>query len=213
MAGVSWEINGTEFGNCNCDYGCPCQFMGRPSSVNGDCRYAMFTQIDEGQYADVRLDGRRFVWMGGWPGAVHEGFGECIPIVDSDADEAQRDAVLQIMSGETSEPGATVFNVFAATFEKVHEPVIAPIEFFVDMENWTGKFNIPGYVDAFASPITNPITGESHRARVVLPEGFEYREAEFVSSRAHSNSAIPLEWGEGHGHIAILHMTPSGPVG
>ena len=48
MANTEWELIGTEYGNCNCDYGCPCQFNGRPSSENGDCRYATFTQIDEG---------------------------------------------------------------------------------------------------------------------------------------------------------------------
>jgi hypothetical protein len=23
---TDWEIHGMEFGNCNCSYGCPCQF-------------------------------------------------------------------------------------------------------------------------------------------------------------------------------------------
>jgi hypothetical protein len=204
-------IRGPEVTACNCNWGCPCQFNSLPT--HGDCRAAMSMRIDEGYFGDTRLDGVKFAGLFAWPGAIHEGNGECIPIVDSEADDAQRDAVLQILSGETSEPGATIFNVFAATYVKVHDPVVAPIDFMVDMENWTGKFSIPGYVDALASPIPNPVTGKSHRARVMLPEGFEYREAEFVSSRAHSNSAIPLEWGEGHGHIAILHMTPSGPVG
>ena len=27
-------------------------------------------------------------------------------------------------------------------------------------------------------PILNPVTGEKHRARIVLPNGFEYKEAE-----------------------------------
>jgi hypothetical protein len=27
-------------------------------------------------------------------------------------------------------------------------------------------------------PILNPVTGEEHRARIVLPNGFEYKEAE-----------------------------------
>ena len=75
MTGTSWVLKGVEYGNCNCDYGCPCQFNGRPSSVNGDCRYAMYTQINEGHYGEVVLDGLKFVWLGGWPGAVHEGNG------------------------------------------------------------------------------------------------------------------------------------------
>ncbi len=211
MSYPHWMIRGPEVSACNCNWGCPCQFNSLPT--HGDCRAAMVIRIEEGYFGDHDLSGVKFGGLFAWPGAIHEGNGECIPVVDSDADDAQRDAVLQIMSGETSEPGATIFNVFAATYAKVHDPVFAPIDFHVDMENWIGKFTIPGYVDAFASPITNPITGESHRARVMLPEGFEYREAEFVSSRAHSNSEISLDWNEGHGHIAILHMTPSGPVG
>ena len=57
MAAPSWVLKGIEYGNCNCDYGCPCQFNGRPSSADGSCRYATFTQIDEGRYGDVNLDG------------------------------------------------------------------------------------------------------------------------------------------------------------
>ena len=49
MTTTPWVLKGTEYGNCNCDYGCPCQFNGRPSAPNGDCRYALFTQIDEDQ--------------------------------------------------------------------------------------------------------------------------------------------------------------------
>lgn len=211
MSYPHWMIRGPDISACNCNWGCPCQFNSLPT--HGHCRAAMAMRIDEGYFGDHDLSGVLFASLFAWPGAVHEGDGEVIPVVDDRASEDQRDAVLQILSGETSEPGATVFNVFAATIARVHEPVIAPIEFHVDMENWTGRFSIPGLVDALASPITNPITGESHRARVILPEGFEYREAEFVSSRVHSSSPIPLEWNEGHGHIAIVHMTPSGPVG
>ena len=57
MTNTSWELIGTEYGSCNCDYGCPCQFMGKPSSPAGDCRYATFNHIDEGHYGDVDLDG------------------------------------------------------------------------------------------------------------------------------------------------------------
>jgi hypothetical protein len=211
MSYPHWMIRGPEVSACNCNWGCPCQFNSLPT--HGDCRAAMAMRIEEGFFGDEDLSGVIFGSLFAWPGAVHEGNGQVIPLVDDGASEAQRHAVLQIMSGETSEPGATVFNVFASTMTKVHDPIIAPIDFHVDLENWTGKFTVPGYVEAVASPITNPITGKSHRARVVLPEGFEYREAEFVSSRAHSNSDIPLDWSDGHGHIAILHMTPSGPVG
>ena len=37
----------------------------------------------------------------------------------------QRDAILRIMSGEDSEPGATFLGVYSSMLEKVHEPVFA----------------------------------------------------------------------------------------
>jgi hypothetical protein len=62
-------------------------------------------------------------------------------------------------------------------------------------------------------PIRNPVTGAPHRARVVLPHGFEYTEAEFASSTTKtSGGPIALDWANGHCHFAMLHLTPSGPV-
>jgi hypothetical protein len=210
MSYPDWMIRGPEVSTCNCNWGCPCQFNSVPTF--GNCRAAVAMRIDEGHFGEVDLAGVLWAGMFAWPGAIHEGHGECLAIIDERATDAQRDAVLQIMSGQTSEPGATIFSVFAATYDTVHEPVVAPIEFTVDTQAWTGSFSIPGYVDGHATPIANPVTGETHRARVVLPEGFEYREAEFVSSHTRSDSVIPLEWTDGHGHIAMLHMGPGGPI-
>jgi hypothetical protein len=33
---VKWRIKGREFVNCNCSYGCPCQFNAPPT--HGNCR-------------------------------------------------------------------------------------------------------------------------------------------------------------------------------
>jgi hypothetical protein len=169
-------------------------------------------RIDEGHYGDTALDGLLWSALFAWPGAIHEGNGEALIILDEHADAEQQAALLSILSGASSEPGATVFNVFASTLSKLHDPVQASIAFELDESNWTGHFSVPGYIDANASPIANPITGETHRARVMLPEGFEYREAEFVSSHTHADGPIPLDWADGHGHIAMIHMTASGPV-
>ena len=34
---IQWEIRGREFGNCNCDYSCPCQFNALPT--HGDIEH------------------------------------------------------------------------------------------------------------------------------------------------------------------------------
>ena len=211
MADIDWMIKGPEISTCNCDWGCPCQFNALPT--HGDCRAGAAMRIDEGYVGDVRLDGLTWIGMFAWPKAIHEGNGEGFAVIDENASDAQFDALLAILSGETSEPGATMFSVFATTLTKMHPPVRAPIEFEVDYDNWTGRFSAPELISADASPIANPITGETHRARVTLPEGFEYREAEFVSSRTRATGPVALEWQGGHAHIAMLHMTPSGPVG
>ncbi len=210
MTEYDWRLRGLEVNTCNCSWGCPCQFNSLPT--HGNCRAVGAMHIDDGYFGDIRLDGLRWAVLFAWPGAVHEGNGECLPIVDERADTRQRDALLQILSGETSEPGATHFSVFASTMSKTHEPIVAPIEFEADYEAGTGRISIPGVVEATASPIRNPVDGSVHRARVQLVGGFEYKEAEFVGGSATSVSAIPLRWDEGHGHIVRMDITPSGPL-
>jgi hypothetical protein len=210
MAYVDWSIQGPELATCNCDWGCPCQFNARPT--HGNCRAAVGMRIDRGHFGDVRLDGLAWIGLFAWPGAIHEGKGEVQPIVDERADQRQREAILKILSGEETEPGATIFNVMSTVVDTVHEPMFAPIEFETDAEARTGRFAVPGIVEARGEPITNPVTGAEHRARVVLPHGFEYTEAEFASSATRATGKVPLDWMRGHGHFAMLHLGPSGPV-
>ncbi len=35
---IDWAIKGREFANCNCSYGCPCQFNALPT--DGTCKAA-----------------------------------------------------------------------------------------------------------------------------------------------------------------------------
>ena len=53
-----------------------------------------------------------------WPGAIHEGNGEAIAFVDERADEAQREALLRIMTGQDTDPFATMFAVYASTVDE-----------------------------------------------------------------------------------------------
>lgn len=210
MSYTDWTIRGPFAATCNCNWGCPCQFNGRPS--HDHCHAALAMRIDEGHFGDVRLDGATWAALVAWPGAIHEGGGECLPILDEHTTDEQRAAILTILSGQETEPGATVFNVFAATYATVHEPRIAPVEFEADVASCTASFRVPGLVEASGEPIRNPVTGEPHRVQVTLPEGFEYHQAEFGSSRARAAEPIAMEWAQGHGHFFEMHMTPYGPV-
>jgi hypothetical protein len=90
MAYVEWEITGREFVNCNCAYGCPCQFNALPT--HGHCMGVAGYQIEEGHFGGTRLDGLQAVWIGQWPGPIHEGQGTMQILIDERANPAQRAA-------------------------------------------------------------------------------------------------------------------------
>ncbi|ASY64948.1 hypothetical protein SJ05684_c35330 [Sinorhizobium sojae CCBAU 05684] len=210
MVDVKWTIKGREFIHCNCAYGCPCQYNALPTQ--GNCRAIGVVEIEEGHHGDIRLDGLRCGIIVAWPGAIHEGGGEVVPIVDERASEEQREALLRIMSGQDTEPGATFFQVFSTTFDKVHDPVFAPIEFEMDVDGRTARVNVPGWIEARGEPIVNPVTGTPHRARLTLPDGFEYDTCEVGRGWATTTGPVTVSLSDSHAHFAKLHMTESGVV-
>lgn len=210
MPNSDWMIKGPEIATCNCAWGCPCQFNSLPT--NGDCRAGVAMRIDQGHFGKTKLDGLHWVILAAWPKAIHLGNGEAQPIVDERADAAQREALLKILGGQDTEPGATFFNVFAGTFKTVHEPLFKQIEFESSMEERKGRFRVAGIIDANVEPIRNPVTGQPHRAQVTLPHGFEYHTAEYASSKTRAQAGIALEWDKGHAHLTMLHLTQRGPV-
>lgn len=205
-----WEIQGSELINCNCSYGCPCQFNALPT--HGNCEAMGGIAINKGHYGNVRLDGLKIGVVFQWPGAVHEGKGKCQPVVDVKASPEQREALLKIMSGQDSEPFATMFAVYASTMEKVFDPIFTKIEYDVDVDARRGKVRAEGVFELEAEPIRNPVSGNEHRARIDLPHGFEYEIAEIgsASSRSHGNLAIELK--NSYGQFARLHMNNKGPI-
>ena len=160
---IPWEFKATELSTCNCAYGCPCQFNALPTY--GNCEAMVGLQFHEGHFGETSLAGLRAVAIMQWPGPVHEGGGKAFIIIDEAADEAQREALLTILSGGETEPGATIFNVFSATYEEVFDPAFAPIEMEVDVEARRGHVHVEGYAESSGRPILNPVTGEEHRAR------------------------------------------------
>jgi hypothetical protein len=208
MTDVKWSIKAREFVNCNCSYGCPCQFNGLPTY--GDCRAVVGMQIDEGHHGDTRLDGLRFVSILRWPGAIHEGKGEAAVVIDERASEPQRAALLRIVTGQDTEPGATIFQVFSTTFEKLHEPIFAPIDFDVDIDARKGRLVVRGITEGRGEPIKNPVTGAAHRARIDIPDGFEYSLAEI--GRGWSKVARPMQFtlADSYAQFAHVNLCQSG---
>ncbi len=210
MAHIDWEMKAREFTNCNCDYGCPCQFNSLPS--DGTCRAVAGFDIDTGHFGDIRLDGLRAGAIFNWPGAVHEGNGTAQLIIDESADESQREALLKILTGQEQDPGSTVFNVFASTLTTVHDPIFAHIDLDIDVEARKATMRVAGVIEASGEPIKNPITGAEHRARIDLPNGFEYRLAEVASGTSKITGSMSFDLDASHAHLAYLHFNSSGVV-
>ena len=183
-----------------------------PFQPRAICEAIAGIQIDEGHYGDVDLSGLRIVTIFYWPGPIHEGNGKYQPIVDERADEKQREALLSIMSGEDTEPFATMFAVFASTVTQVFDPIFAPIDFEVDVDGRTGRLSIPGIAEMKGEPIRNPVTGNIHRARIDLPNGFEYTLAEMGSGTSKSTGNIALELTNSYGQFADIHLNNHGIV-
>lgn len=206
-----WEFTGRELVNCNCEYGCNCQFNALPDK--GYCEAVAAIHIDEGKHGETRLDGLTIVAIFKWPGAVHQGNGEALPIVDERADERQREALLKIMSGQDTDPFATVFAVFASTITNFHEPVFAPIEFEVDVDGRSGRLSVPGYVEMTGEPIRNPVTGAVARPQIVLPDGFEYEVANIGSASSRTTGGpMELQIESKYAQFANLHLSTHGVV-
>lgn len=207
---TEWKIKGLQYVNCNCDYGCPCQFNSLPT--HGDCNALCAGEVTEGHHGDTDLDGLRWACVLKWPGPIHEGNGEALMIVDQRANAQQREALLRILAGEDTDPGATHFNVFASTMNEVHEPLFAEIDFECDVDGRRATVTIDGVMDAQGEPIRNPVTGGEHRVRIGLPEGFEYSIAEVASGTGKTMGAIPLQFQDSHAHFVNLNIGSHGVI-
>jgi hypothetical protein len=210
MVDAQWTIKGREFINCNCSYGCPCQFNGLPTY--GNCQAVAGFEIEQGHHGSTRLDGLKFVAIFSWPKAIHEGNGEAAVVVDERATPAQREALLRILTGQDTEPGATVFNVFAATLTKLHDPIFAPIDFQVDIAARKARLMVQGVTEGRGEPILNPVTGAQHRVRIDMVDGFEYKLAEIGRGWSKTSGPIKLDLADSYGQFAEIHLCQSGIV-
>ena len=205
-----WELKGRELVNCTCEYGCNCQFNALPDK--GHCHAVAAIIIDKGHYGDVRLDGLNIAAIFKWPAAIHEGNGEAIAFVDERADEKQREALLKIMTGQDTDPFATMFAVYASTVTKMNAPVFTKIEADIDVDGRKARVVVPDYVEMSGRPIRNMVTGAESRAQIALPDGFEYALAEIGSASSRTGGPVQVEIDEKYGQFARLHLNNNGVV-
>jgi hypothetical protein len=207
---TEWTMTGTELANCNCVCGCPCQFSQLPT--HGSCEAYCFVQIDKGKYGDVALDGLRWGIVATWPGPIHKGNGTLQAVVDERGDARQRAALEAIAHGKDTEPGKIVWAVYAAMTTKFLPTLARPIDLTIDVDKRAATVRVPGIVDGRIEPIRNPVTGAESRARINLPNGFEFTEAEVASGTGRTTGDIKLDFTNTHAHLARYHWSTHGVV-
>lgn len=171
---TKWQMKVLFLDACNCDWGCPCQFMAQPT--HGNCEGIGAFHIKTGKHGDVNLDGLNMAMAASWPGAIHEGHGRGAFYVDDRATSEQYDALSKIMTGEA---GGGPFEIYASTMDNVQKPRRARITF--TPKGLTSKAKVDDIIEAQLEPMRNPVTGDVHRAIIELPTGFEANRMELAS--------------------------------
>ena len=173
-----WNLKADYVETCNCDYGCPCNFSGFPS--NGFCRALVLYHIQNGSYGqDTNLDGLDAIYAASWPKAIHEGNGTMQLFITKKANEQQRKALVNILSGQAKGDGP--FVLFAGTFKYILEPQFVDIN--VNIDGKKSSFSVPGVIDVQVENFINPVTGEEQDTKIQLPKGFIFKFAEAAKSK------------------------------
>ena len=123
-----WRLNGTVLVACNCDWGCPCNFNARPTT--GKCEGGWTWHVEGGAYGEIGLQGLNFSVYVNWPGAIHEGNGEGLILIDERADARQRAAIEELVGGKVGGP----WGVLGWTWPTVHGPY--PASYDVARATW-----------------------------------------------------------------------------
>jgi hypothetical protein len=173
---MDWQLKGTVIVACNCDYGCPCNFNAPPTT--GKCEGTWTWHVERGTFGDTSLDDLNFTVCVNWPGAIHEGNGEALILVDERADEAQRNAIETLVGGEAGGP----WGVLAWTWPTIHGP--KPVPYDLHLDGVKTRVKAGNSYEVVSETIKNPVSGADVHPAATLPEGIVFKEADFGSSKA-----------------------------
>jgi hypothetical protein len=201
---TAWKMDGPYLKSCNCDPGCPCDFNQYPT--HGHCEGIAVMKVDSGHFGDVDLSGLCWGAAYHWPGALHEGNGDIQPFVDERASDDQRNAILQIMSGQH---GGTFFQVLAVVAPNVKEPQFCAIDFESDFEARSARVRFGDLVEGATETLRGIDPPDPYRILVTIPGGMEYRndrgEAEIALTTSLVSSAeVSFEITGGHSSLAYV---------
>ncbi|MFL6088766.1 MAG: DUF1326 domain-containing protein [Aeromicrobium sp.] len=170
---MAWHIKVKYYEACNCALGCPCNMDGFPT--HGFCEGTVSFQVIEGEKDGVDLAGVKVASAVKWPGAIHEGNGNMAVFID--AKEDQREPMVAILTAE--DPGLP-WEILATTVSEIHGPYFESIQ--LDDSGTDSHIKVPGKLDVKLETFIDPVTGDRHEARMVLPTGFIFQDGQICTS-------------------------------
>ena len=196
---TKWNLEADFYQGCNCNYGCPCEFEAPPTM--GYCEGLGIWKINKGKYGNVNLAGLGLGFSAHWPKAIHQGNGTAAIFVDEKASKEQREALLNIASGQA---GGLPFEIIATTFSKVLDPFFVPFKFNAQGRNVTA--NMGDKVSLTLEPIKNPVNGEPESLTIEHGTGFIFKKAECVSAKVCDSrvDGVKYSWPNKSGFISKI---------
>jgi hypothetical protein len=196
---TKWFFEADYLQACNCEYGCPCEFQAPPGQ--GFCSGVGAWKINRGKFGDIPLDGLALAFAAEWPKAIHLGNGTVSLLFDEKANESQRDALMQIATGQA---GGMPFEILVTTFSTVLPPQYVPFEFHLNSKN--SSVSVGNKVQMAFEPVKNPVTGEPEGVRVEHETGFIFKTAEVVSGKiCEANiDGLRFSWPDKAGFVASI---------
>jgi hypothetical protein len=174
MAATKWFLEADYLQACNCDFGCPCEFEAPPTM--GFCEGVGAWNINRGQFGEIPLDGLSLGFAAHWPKAIHMGNGTAALLFDERATPAQRDALVQIATGQA---GGMPFEIIVTTISNVLPFKFVPFRF--NLKGRDSSVELGDNVKIGLAPIKNPVTGKAEGVRIQHETGFIFQSAEVVA--------------------------------
>ncbi len=205
-----WEIRVSQFANCNCNFGCPCQF--NSPTTHGYCQAVASHVIEQGHFNGTVLDGLGFLVVMQWPGEIAEGNGKQQVIIDERADAVQREAIKKIAHGEATQPGANIFYIFNSTMSEVFDTLYLPMDISINTAARQAQVRCKGLVDSVGSSLIDPFSGNESRAGIHLPGGIEYTYAEMGVGNTSVTGDIAFDLNDSYGQFVNMHWNQNGVI-
>ena len=205
--GVRWEFEADYYGNCNCDWGCPCNFNARPTQ--GNCHGIAAWKIRKGTFGTAKLDGVVFAAAYFFPGLVEQGNAIRRTYIDRKATPEQRKALEAINSGTV---GGGIFELFAKLSSKTYPPIVADFQFRVDGPK--AYLRIEGILEAESDVLTYP-DGTVITPTFTLPHGIEFKEGLATNTKRWwiRDEAMLASHENVYGVVSRVKFTEKGCVG